>query len=380
MTNMNKIIYAGLALLLCASCSKDNGTEFRSMPDAKISLQLQASGANKKSALKADTKAGADANELPGEAYINNITALVFNEDGSELLTPYYTETSSTEGTLTLTDIPAKAGKAMIVLVGNAGSGAFANVTSYAGFEAVLCQLASQAQDNLTMSSQVIETQQPLVAGDENYIGYETMGANNINGISTPLELTRLAARLDIVNANTNFTRSIMSGRTVTIESISVGNQKTASHFFSRDYWGEVVAAGNLATSGAATLNLAVDNNTSLGRIAYSHYVMENDGSESPTELLITATLSARAPYLAETRTFGAVINENGLAKYGHNYVKRNYVYKIALTFKDDNFEGDVEEEVPVPPVPPIIYGAVDVTLSVAEWNTEEIDVPGVEN
>ena len=92
MINMNKILYAGFALLLCASCSNDNDRDITSLPEAKISLQVKASGTNKKSPLKAGTKAGTDANELAGEAYINNITAFVFSEDGSQLLSsaPFY--------------------------------------------------------------------------------------------------------------------------------------------------------------------------------------------------------------------------------------------------------------------------------------------------
>ena len=115
----------------------------------------------------------------------------MFNEDGSQLLstTPYYQETTPADGELTIPNIPARAAKARIVLVGNA-NGTLSNITSYAGLEAALCQLSSQEQDNLTMSSLVIETEESLVAGDENYIGYESMGKNNINGISTPLELT----------------------------------------------------------------------------------------------------------------------------------------------------------------------------------------------
>ncbi len=217
MINMNKILYAGFALLLCASCSNDNDRDITSLPEAKISLQVKASGTNKKSPLKAITKAGTDANELAGEAYINNITAFVFNEDGSQLLstTPYYQETTPADGELTIPNIPARAAKARIVLVGNANGTLKSNITSYAGLEAALCQLSSQEQDNLTMSSLVIETEESLVAGDENYIGYESMGKNNINGISTPLELTRLAARLDVVGIKTNFTRPELLGRTV---------------------------------------------------------------------------------------------------------------------------------------------------------------------
>lgn len=368
MINMNKILYAGFALLLCASCSNDNDRDITSLPEAKISLQVKASGANKKSPLKAVTKAGTDANELTGEAYINNITAFVFNEDGSQLLstTPYYQETTPADGELTIPNIPARAAKARIVLVGNA-NGTLSNITSYAGLEAALCQLSSQVQDNLTMSSLVIETEESLVAGDENYIGYESMGKNNINGISTPLELTRLAARLDVVGIKTNFTRPELLGRTVKIESITVDNQKTASHFFSHDYWGTVVADGNLGTSATTAMDLVVDNNTSLSEIAYRSYVMENDGSEEPTELLIKATISAKDPYQARTREFRAVINEKGLSAYGHNFVKRNYVYKIIISFNDDSFE---EEE---------LYGSVNINIVAAEWNSEVINIPSVD-
>lgn len=369
MINMNKILYAGFALLLCASCSNDNDRDITSLPEAKISLQVKASGTNKKSPLKAITKAGTDANELAGEAYINNITAFVFNEDGSQLLsaTPYYQETTPADGELTIPNIPARAAKARIVLVGNA-NGTLSNITSYAGLEAALCQLSSQVQDNLTMSSLVIETEESLVAGDENYIGYESMGEGNINGISKPLELTRLAARLDVVGIKTNFTRPELLGRTVKIESITVDNQKTASHFFSHDYWGTVVADGNLGTSATTAMDLVVDNNTSLSEIAYRTYVMENDGSEQPTELLIKATISAKDPYQARTREFRAVINEKGLSAYGHNFVKRNYVYKIIISFNDNSFE---EEE---------LYASVDINIIVAEWDREIIEIPAIDN
>lgn len=369
MMNINKILYAGFALLLCASCSNDNNQDISSLPEAKISLQVKASGTNKKTPLKTATKAGTDENELTGEAYINNITAFVFSEDGSQLLStaPYYQETTPANGELTIPNIPARATKARIVLVGNA-DGTLSNITSYASLEAALCQLSSQAQDNLTMSSQVIETKESLVAGDENYIGYESMGEKNINGISTPLELTRLAARLDVVGIKTNFTRPELLGRTVTIESITVDNRKTASRFFSRDYWGAVVAAGNLGTSPSTPMDLVVDNNTSLSEIAYRTYVMENDGSEQPTELLIKATISAKDPYQARTREFRAVINEKGLSAYGHNFVKRNYVYKIIISFNDDSFEEDE------------LYASVDINIIVAEWDREIIDIPAIDN
>ena len=114
-------------------------------------------------------------------------------------------------------------------------------------------------------------------------------------------------------------------------------------------------------------MDLVVDNNTSLNEIAYRSYVMENDGSEEPTELLIKATISAKDPYQARTREFRAVINEKGLSAYGHNFVKRNYVYKIIISFNDDSFEEEV------------LYGSVNINIVAAEWNSEVINIPSVD-
>lgn len=398
MQNMNKIFYAAIILLLCISCSKDNDRNIDALPEAKISLLLKASKTNKENAVKPTAaKAGTDANELAGEANINNITAFVFNQDGSELLaTPYYTDNiTASDGIVTIANIPAKAAMAQIILIANAGSNAFGSVATYSDLESVLCKLDDQSQTSLAMSTQVIETTKPLVVGDENYLGYTSMGENNINNISTPLELTRLAARLDVINVRTNFTAPEFRGRTVTIESISIANRKTASRYFSRDYWGEVMVADNLDNSETIAFNLEVNNETTLAEVLLSNYVMENDGSEAPTELLIKATLSARSPYQAETRVFGAVINERGSTAYGHNNIKRNYVYKIALSFGDNSFEGKQEPVDPDPtpdpdpdpepepepePDPDPVYGLVNLFLSVAEWNTETIDVPDLDN
>lgn len=366
---MKYIFYLGLALLMCAGCSKDDSGSVKSLPDAKITLQFKAAAANGK-VPKAVSKAGPDANELAGEANINNITAFVFNQDGSELLaTPYYTDDiSASDGIVTITNIPAKATMAQIILIANAGGNTFGSVATYSDLESMLCKLDDQLQTSLAMSTQVIETTKPLVVGDENYLGYTSMGENNINNISTPLELTRLAARLDVVGIKTKFTRPELVGRTVTIESIAVANQKTASRYFSHNYWGAVGVDGNLETSETTVMDLVVDNNTTLNEIAFRSYVMENDGSEEPTELLIKATIRAKDPYQSRTREFRAVINEKGLSAHGHNFVKRNYVYKIALSFNDDSFE---EEE---------IFGLVDITIMVAPWDTEEINIPDLDN
>ena len=76
--------------------------------------------------------------------------------------------------------------RAQIVIVSNTPENSLAGVTSYSDFESKLAQLADQSQSNLVMSSPVITTQAPLVKGD-NYLGYASMGSENINGIAEPV-------------------------------------------------------------------------------------------------------------------------------------------------------------------------------------------------
>lgn len=52
------------------------------------------------------------------------------------------------------------------------------------------------------MSSQVIVTKSAL-SEEDNYLGYTDLGDQNVDGISDPILLTRVAARIDLVNIST---------------------------------------------------------------------------------------------------------------------------------------------------------------------------------
>ena len=372
---LKNILYAGLALLVCAGCSKDEENGQGGIDGkVRLSVKMLASGSTTK-AYTPDSN-----NELPGESVVKNLSVLVFNESGSGMLAdPYWGEPAVDDNKVyTVNNIEVAPAKAQIVFVANTDKGTFDDVKTYADFENKIALLEKQNQSNLTMSSQVIVTQNALTK-DENYLGFASMGTGNINGLSSPIEVTRLAARLDLKNVRTDFTRSILKGRNVKVESIYVANQKIASSFFSRGYWGTVMVAGNQSTSAETALDLVATATTSLTDIPYIHYVMENKSETAgatlaaPTQFVIKATLAASGQYLAETRYFTATINEKGLTNgYDHNFVKRNYVYRITITFRDANFDGDHEEPVdpPVPPVdPPVDENALlDVQVQVAGW------------
>ena len=356
---IRNIIAVGLSLFALASCSKDSQpVNVKDMKDAKLNISMKASAPG--------TKADGDDNALSGETNINNVTVLSFTADGSQILVdPYWTsEMSASGGEATVLNVPTKATNAIIAILANVPANAFSGVASYSDFQDRLAQLSDQSQTNLAMSAQVIVADNRLEDGD-NYIGYATQ--TNINNISSPLELTRLAARIELKSASTNFdTNSRLRGRTVRINSIYLANQKTASRFASTAYWGAVMVDGNLSNSAAVTLG----QNLPVSGTPFRQYVMENTDSSNPTQLVVNATILANANYQAETKEFAATINENGVVLKGesHKYVKRNYIYRLNITFGPNSFEGiDIDD--PIPPVPPTpSTGDLSVSVEVVGW------------
>lgn len=365
---LKNILLTGISLLAIMSCSKDDQpVSVNDMRDAKLSISLFASGPA--------TKADDDANALPGEANINNVTVLTFTNDGSAILNdPYWAEISSTDGTANVLNIPTKATAARIAILANIPQSTFNGVANYSDFEGRLAQLSDQHQDNMAMSCQVITAETTLTDGD-NYLGYSSMGSDNINGISSPLELTRLAARVELVGLKTAFTETKMLGRTVRINNVYLRNQKTASHCASPAYWGAVMADGNLGNSAAIAVNQNINNDTSISGTTFRQYTMENTDPDNATEIVINATIIASNGYQEETREFSSPINANGI---NHKYIKRNYIYRLNITFGDNSFEGVPDDE-PLPPTPPTpptpVTGSLTVQVEVVGWGPINQDV-----
>lgn len=370
---LRNIIAVGLSLAALVSCSKDNEpVNVSDLKDAKVNISL------KPSVPGSSLKAGGDEYALDGETDINSITVLSFTADGSQtLVEPYWTDGMATSNDVTtVLSVPSKATNALIAVLANVPENAFSGVTSYAAFQDRLARLSDQSQNNLAMSAQVIAASASLAEGD-NYIGYATQ--TNINNINTPLELTRLAARVELIGAATNFTSNpALNGRTVRINSIYLANQKIASHFASTVYWGAVMADGNLGNGTTVTLG----QNLPVSGTPFRQYVMENTDSANPTQIVINATLLASPGYQAETKAFAATINENGVLIKGdpHKYVKRNYIYRLNVTFGSNSFEGITEDE-PTPPDPgpgpdpEPVTGYLDVQVEVVGWGPVSQDV-----
>ncbi len=363
---LRNIIAIGLSLAALVSCSKDSQPiNVKDLKDAKVNISL------KPSLSGSNLKAGGDDYALDGETNINSVTVLSFSADGSQILVdPYWTDGMSTaDDVTTILSVPTKATNALIAVLANVSENAFSGVTTYAAFQDRLAQLADQSQNNLAMSAQVIAASTELAEGD-NYIGYTSQ--TNINNINTPLELTRLAARIELIGATTNFaSNAALNGRTVRINSIYLANQKTASRFASTAYWGAVMADGNLADGSPVT----VEQNLPITTVPFRQYVMENTDENNPTQIVINATILASNGYQAETKAFAAIINENGTVLPGrgeaHKYVKRNYIYRLNISFGPNSFTG-IRDEDPTPPTPPTppgpTTGDLNVKVEVVGW------------
>lgn len=369
---LKNIFLSTLAVLACTACSKDDETSRIEGADASVNVVVKAMGSGKTKAYNPN-----DVNELEGEAKVNSLAVLIFEANGDERI-GYKWEKFTSEGEATINNVESKTGTARIVIVSNVAENEFSGITTYTDFETRLAKLENQKQDNLVMSSQMITTQAPLIKGD-NYLGFATQGTSNINAIDKPLEITRLAARIDMISLKTNFTKASLVGRTVRIDDVTVLKENTVSHYFSESYWGVVMAKGSLADSPVATIGRNISNGSAINDTPYVHYIMENDASETATQIQVKATLLETATHQAEVKYFTSIINKDGKAKgYDHNYIKRNYVYRLNITFGDTSFDGTIEKDPddPTPPTPPApTTGDLDVQVEVVNWGPVSQDV-----
>ena len=332
------LFFTGACLLASVACSKDDETKggVEGLSNATLRVEIKAAG------VKTKAYNPNDLNELQGEANINNLAVVVFSEDGSQVLGSKW-KAVQTEYSATLTDIPVKAANSRILIVANVPEQVINSITTFDNFQNSLVDLASQSKTSLTMSSRVIDTDKPLIAGD-NYLGYSSMGSENVNGISSPIYLTRVPSRVDLVTVDTKFKGTKLEGYSVRLEQVSVVNRKTRAHYFSESEWGAVETAGNQDSSPVISFNTIINDANTLATTSYVGYVMENTETTAPTSIRLRASLVNANGNVIQTKLFTSAINLNGTSLgYGHNLIKRNYVYRLWITFGEDSFDPETE-------------------------------------
>ncbi|WP_298547623.1 fimbrial protein [uncultured Parabacteroides sp.] len=342
---INSLYIFFLALSLLAGCTKSEEAELFHIKNARLSIAVKIAGKTGSSTKAVD----GDIHALQGETDINNLSVLIFDYAGNR--TGYKWESlESARGTATINNVETQTGQARIVIVSNVPENAFSSVRTYGEFQNQYARLATQARTNLTMSSPLISTNDALSEGD-NYIGFSTM--ENVDGMNEPVYITRIAARVDLSSVEAHFAGTALAGRQVRVDAISLIEVKEASRYFSEAHWGEVEMPGNfMETIGFNNVNAYVSENSPY-RPTESAYVMENAASEKATCLLIRATLLENDEYREETHDYIVRINENGIKNgYDHNFIKRNNVYALNVTFTEESFTNIPKAEPDPDPVP----------------------------
>ena len=123
---------------------------------------------------------------------------------------------------------------------------------------------------------------------------------------------------------------------------VSLVNRKTQAHYFSEGEWGAVEVNSTKDNSPVVSLNKIINDANPLTGTNYISYVMENTDTAAPTSIQIRASMVNASGSVVQTKTFLSPINLNGVnLGYGHNLIKRNYVYRLWVTFGENSFDAE---------------------------------------
>lgn len=99
---LSNIFLSTLAVLLCCTaCSKDEESFKGKDADASLSIAVKAAGSAVTKGFHPN-----DENELAGEAKVNNLSVLVFDESGAQLI-GYGWQATNSEGEASILNVPA---------------------------------------------------------------------------------------------------------------------------------------------------------------------------------------------------------------------------------------------------------------------------------
>lgn len=367
-----KNIAVGLLVLgWLVSCSGDD-THTPTPPEGqKATLSILSHVRSNETQVKAE---GGDPNALPGETRVHDLTAYVFSEDGTQLYGYKRNEAPDENLEVSEIEINSTDTKIACVVIANLPAALAGEVADYHELNDRLSLLSSQTQTHLTFSTELMTPQEILEAGESYYIGFSDK--TNLDHRDTPALLTRIAARVEVNTIETRFAGTSLQGNTVRIDHITLANVKSESHLFSPGDWGAVEVASSHLVYGAGALeaasrfaaestpvdyiggspdDLTVNDERPILTPALQMYAFENTSTQTPTLLVVKATLLETG----ESRIFTAVINVDGrINRYDHDLIKRNYIYRLHISFGKNSFD----------PAVPSDDASMDIRVEVAGW------------
>ncbi|MGP1538520.1 fimbrial protein [Bacteroides pyogenes] len=384
---LEKLFLLGAIAFGLAACSNEDTPVVQQAKNATMSLKIVQGG----------TRAiGIPDDITAGESKIKRLDVFVFNGDDVD-----GHKQATGEDVTEVKDIAVTIGSRTMVVVANATAD-MGTITSKADLlSKVATDLAAQTLENgLLMTSE--ETPPFAIKAGKNYYGYaagQTPAGNEIS-VDAPVKLTRVPARVALVNAVTQFTGSYAEF-TFEPEEIFLFNAKKQSKYFGNP--GALVAGtellsgvdlssfgGPLKPAAWETADYLKDAFTSLDILSEKqvyYYVFENDASVQPTVLSIKGKIkksSAENDY-ATADDFPGAIDSEGYTYYsivvnadipGYTYdgetpkdskILRNTQYDISVTIKHLGKDDPTD--------PPVAAATLDVKVEVVDWKVVNQEV-----
>ncbi|WP_394287244.1 fimbrial protein [Bacteroides pyogenes] len=385
---LEKLFLLGAIALGLAACSNEDTPVVQQAKNATMSLKIVQGG----------TRAiGSPDAVTAGESKIKRLDVFVFNGDDVD-----GHKQATGEDVTEVKDIAVTIGSRTMVVVANATAD-MGTITSKADLlSKVATDLAAQTLENgLLMTSE--ETPPFAIKAGKNYYGYaagQTPAGNEIS-VDAPVKLTRVPARVALVNVETTFEGSY-EGFTFEPEEIFLFNAKKQSKYFGNPgalVKGSELLSGVDLTSFEGTLkpdtwvaewtaDYLKDAFTSLDILSEKqvyYYVFENDASVQPTVLSIKGKIKKDEDTYATADDFPGAIDSEGYTYYsivvnadipGYTYdgetpkdskILRNTQYNISVTIKHLGKDDPTD--------PPVAAATLDVKVKVAEWEVVKQNV-----
>lgn len=387
---LEKLFLLGAIAFGLAACSNEDTPVVQQAKNATMSLKIVQGG----------TRAiGIPDAVTAGESKIKRLDVFVFNGDAVD-----GHKQATGEDVTEVKDIAVTTGSRTMVVVANATADMGTITSKAALLGKVASNLTDQTLENgLLMTGEVTEAF--TIAPGKNYYGYPDqpgVDAENQHSKNAPVKLTRVPARVALVNAVTQFTGSY-EGFTFEPEEIFLFNAKKQSKYFGNSgaliAGTELLSGVNLSSFGGPlkpgtwvpewTVPYLLDVKASfpagLGSITETtpvyYYVFENDASVQPTVLSIKGKIKKADNTYATNDEFPDAIDGEGYTYYsilvnatrdGYTYsgeniditgdkiIRRNTHYKISVTIKRIGKKDPTD--------PPIEPATLDVNVKVIGW------------
>lgn len=375
---LEKLFLLGAIAFGLAACSNEDTPVVQQAKNATMSLKIVQGG----------TRAiGIPDDITAGESKIKRLDVFVFNGDAVD-----GHKQATGEDVTEVKDIAVTTGSRTMVVVANATADMGTITSKAALLGKVASDLAAQTLENgLLMTSEV--TEEFTIQAGKNYYGYaagQTPAGNEIS-VGVPVKLTRVPARVALVNAVTQFTGSYAEF-TFEPEEIFLFNAKKQSKYFGNP--GALVAGtellsgvdlssfgGPLKPAAWETADYLKDAFTSLDILSEKqvyYYVFENDASVQPTVLSIKGKIKKADDTYADADEFPGVFDDDDYTYYsivvnankeGYTYegdtpkdskILRNTQYNISVTIKHLGKDDPTD--------PPTEAATLDVKVEVTDW------------